>query len=109
MAAHFIYLDISIYVSIMSREFEWDDEKADANARKYGVRFEDAVKAFDDPNGVELLDEDHSDTEIRYQLIAMADGTIVLVCFTERINAIRLISARKANRQEIEIYYGREG
>jgi uncharacterized protein len=89
-------------------EFEWDDEKAEANAKKHGVRFGDAVKAFDDPKGLELLDDDHSDSEVRFQLIAMADGTIVLIVFTERINSIRLISARKANRQEVEIYYGRE-
>lgn len=89
--------------------FEWDEEKAEGNARKHGVRFSDAVKAFDDPKGVELLDDDHSDSEIRFQLIAMADGTILLIVFTERINAIRLISARRAHRQEMEIYYGREG
>jgi uncharacterized protein len=89
-------------------KYEWDDEKAEANAGKHGVRFGDAVKAFDDPNGVQLLDEDHSDSEARFHLIAMADGRIVLVVFAERINAIRLISARKANRQEVELYYGRE-
>ena len=90
-------------------EFEWDDEKAETNAKKHGVRFQDAVKAFDDPNGFELLDEDHSFAEARFQLIAMADGTILLVVFTERVNAIRHICARKANREGIEIYYGREG
>ena len=89
-------------------EFEWDENKNAENYRKHGIWFKEAVKAFDDPNGVELLDEEHSNSELRYQLIAMADGTIVLGVFTERINAIRLISVRGANRQEVEIYYGRE-
>jgi uncharacterized protein len=92
----------------MNMKYEWDDEKAELNLRKHGIRFQDAVKAFEDPNGVELLDEDHSKTEVRFQLIAIADGTVLLRIFTERIDAIRLISARRAGRRELEIYYGRE-
>ena len=89
-------------------EFEWDDEKSELNLRKHGIRFEEAVKAFDDRNGIEILDEQHSHAEIRLQLIAMADSSILMVVFTERINAIRIISARRATRPEVELYYGRQ-
>ena len=88
--------------------FEWDDKKAELNLKKHGLRFEDVVKAFDDPKGIELLDRGHSERERRFQLIAMADGTILFIVFTERVGAIRLISARRARSKEIEIYYGRE-
>jgi len=89
-------------------EFEWDDEKSELNRRKHGISFEEAVKAFDDRNGIEILDEQHSHAEIRFQLIAMADGSVLMVVFTERINAIRIISARRATRPEVELYYGRQ-
>ena len=49
-------------------EFEWDDEKSELNRRKHGINFEEAVKAFDDQNGIEILDEQHSHAEIRFQL-----------------------------------------
>ena len=89
-------------------EFEWDDEKSELNRRKHGLSFEEAVKAFDDQYGIEILDEQHSRAEIRYQLIAMADGNVLMVVFTERINAMRIISARRATRPELELYYGQQ-
>jgi uncharacterized protein len=89
-------------------EFEWDDEKSELNRRKHGIGFDEAVKAFDDRNGLEILDEQHSHSEIRYQLIAMADGNVLMIVFTERISAIRIISARRATRPEVELYYGRQ-
>lgn len=90
-------------------EFEWDDEKAESNFRKHGIRFQDAVKAFDDQYGIELLDEFHSDDEVRYHLIASTNGLLLLVAFTERIDAIRIISARKADNLQTRIYYERKG
>ncbi|MGD9630409.1 MAG: BrnT family toxin [Pyrinomonadaceae bacterium] len=82
-------------------EFEWDEAKAEENYRKHLVRFEDAVKAFDDPNGVELLDILNSDSEIRYQLIGLTERSLLLVAFSERNENIRIFSARKATSKQI--------
>ena len=89
--------------------FEWDDEKAELNIRKHGIRFSDAVKAFDDPNAIELLDELNSDSEIRFQLIGLTNRTLLFVAFTEREDVTRIISARKANARQTRIYNDRKG
>lgn len=87
--------------------FEWDDEKNHINMRKHGIDFETAARVFADENRLELYDEEHSDYEDRYITIGMIDNVayIVMVVYTERENAIRLISARKATNQERRIYY----
>ena len=86
--------------------FEWDDEKEQINIRKHGLNFETAAKVFADDNRLEFYDEAHSDTEDRYITIGMIDNItfIVMVVYTERGEAVRLISARKATNQERRMY-----
>ena len=86
-------------------EFEWDDEKAAANLRKHGVSFEFAAKAFRDPLGIEWIDDREGYGEVRTILLAMADGSILVVVYTERDSRIRLISARRATKYEQDKYY----
>lgn len=87
--------------------FEWDDEKNQINIKKHGIDFETAARVFADENRLELFDELHSDYEDRYITIGMINNVayIVMVVYTERDNAIRLISARKATNQERRMYY----
>ena len=85
------------------RRFEWDSKKAAANVRKHAVRFEDAALAFDDPFGLIVDDEAHSASEHRQMLIALANRVVVVI-FTIRGDAFRIISARKASRHERNIY-----
>ena len=89
----------------MKIEFEWDRAKALENRRKHGVSFEQAQRAFSDPLGVEWIDDREGYGEERTILLAMADGTILVVIFTERDDRVRLISARKATRNEQDLYY----
>lgn len=84
--------------------FEWDDEKNLANKRKHKVSFETAEKVFADENRVEWLDEKHSYEEYRYITIGKVDE-ILFVIYTEREDRIRLISARRANKNERRKYY----
>lgn len=84
-------------------EFEWDTAKAKANLQKHTVSFEQAKKAFRDPFGVEWLDQNHE--EERTILLAMADGTILVVVFAEHGERVRLISARKATKHEKNLYF----
>lgn len=85
-------------------EFEWDENKNAENFQKHGVRFEEAEKAFEDENAVELYDELNSDEEIRYQIIALSPRRLLFVAFTVREEKIRIISARKAVAKQVKIY-----
>ncbi len=85
--------------------YEWNLQKADSNFKKHGILFEEAKTVFDDPFYVDFYDPDHSDDEHRYIMIGRSHTEqILLVSYTERGNMIRLISARKATRQERTIY-----
>ena len=87
--------------------FEWDDEKEKINIAKHGIDFETAARVFADENRIEFYDAAHSLEEDRYITIGMIGeiAYIVTVVFTDRQEAIRLISARKATKPERRIYY----
>lgn len=87
-------------------EFTWDPDKAAENTARHGVSFDQAIKAFDDPDAIYIEDPEHSEGEIREKLLGMADDTgIVLVVFTVREGDVyRIISAREATRKEKQIY-----
>ena len=93
-------------ITIGYYEFEWDPAKAKANKQKHRVSFEDAAWAFDDENGLMMADPDHSGEEERFLLLAMAkNGELMLVSFCfRRKDRLRLISARKATKNEERIY-----
>ena len=88
-------------------QFEWDNEKEKINIIKHGIDFSTAAKVFKDENRIELYDETHSEFEDRYITIGTIGGIayVVMVVYTEREEAIRLISARKATNQERRMYY----
>ena len=82
-------------------QFEWDREKAKKNNRKHKVSFDEAVTIFYDPLSATFDDPDHSVDEQR--LITVGDssrGRLLVVSYTERGKAIRIISARLATTQE---------
>jgi hypothetical protein len=88
-------------------KFEWDAEKNAINREKHDISFETAAYVFDDPNYIEMYDFEHSTLdEDRYIAIGMV-GNILFVVFTERGDAIRLISARPATEAERRLYYDR--
>lgn len=85
--------------------FKWDAEKAAANLRKHGVSFEEAASAFEDSLANVLQDPDHSVDEHRLLLLGESRlGRTLMVAFTERVNVIRIISARVATRRERQDY-----
>ncbi|HAH06382.1 MAG TPA: hypothetical protein DCM05_07610 [Elusimicrobia bacterium] len=90
-------------------KFDWDPEKAAENAAKHGISFDQAIKAFDDPDAIFIVDTEHSEGEIREKLLGVADETgIVLVVFTERHgDVIRIISAREATTKE-KVFYAKD-
>ena len=86
-------------------EFEWDDDKEQINIKKHGMDFSTAALVFGDNNRIEKYDELHSDEEDRYITIGSIGRVVVMVVYTERSGAIRIISARIASRREREAYY----
>jgi hypothetical protein len=86
-------------------DFEWDDDKADANLKKHKVSFEEARTVFKDELQITIDDPDHSDEEDRFATIGMSSGARLLVIIhVGRDERIRIISARKVARFEQRIY-----
>jgi hypothetical protein len=89
--------------------FEWDPVKARTNQRKHGVAFEDAMHVFDDPHALFEEDRDDESGELRWHAIGLiGEVAVVLVAHTMREEGedeiVRLISARRATRQERKRY-----
>lgn len=86
-------------------QFEWDEEKEWSNYLKHWIRFNDAQMIWSDPYADEFYDDTHSLIEERFIRRGNhpTKGLLVVV-FTERENTIRIISARKATKNEKEDY-----
>ena len=83
------------------RSFVWNIAKSNANYLKHGVSFGEAASAFSDPCARVIHDADHSDEESRWLLIGLSERLrLLIVVHVERGDRIRIISARKATRQE---------
>ena len=87
--------------------FEWDEAKNRANRRKHGVSFEEAQTVFFDDWAGLAEDEDPDEPEDRFALLGMSAGLRALVvchCYLAEDEIIRIISARRASRQERRDY-----
>lgn len=86
--------------------FEWNSQKDASNRKKHGISFEEAKTAFSDEFARLIADPDHSDTEDRFILLGMSiHSRLLIICHCVReVDRIRIISARKANKREQEIY-----
>lgn len=86
-------------------EFEWNLDKAVLNVEKHSVSFQEAATVFDDPLSVTFPDPNHSIGESRYIIIGISRfGQLLVVAHTDRGEKTRIISARKATRQEKRFY-----
>lgn len=87
--------------------FIWDDDKALINLKKHSVSFEEAMTVFEDFEALMIFDPDHSADEDRFILLGMSAHLRILVvchCYREKDEIIRIISARKATKQEQKEY-----
>lgn len=88
-------------------QFKWDENKNRRNKREHGVSFEEAQTVFLDENAIRFYDPDHSEDEDRFIMLGISFKLRVLVvchCYRENDEVIRLISARKADKDEIQDY-----
>ncbi len=80
---------------------EWDSKKAESNIKKHGVSFEEASTIFGDPLSLTIDDPLHSTNEARMVQIGISHkNRLLVVVYTERLDNIRIISARKATKKE---------
>jgi len=88
----------------MTLKFEWNKSKAKDNFERHGVTFDLAKEVFRDPFAVEFLDERQEYGEERFVIIGLVAAHLLYVAYTERRDAIRIISARRATKHEQETY-----
>jgi len=89
-------------------DFEWDKKKDKANIKKHGISFEEARTAFYDESAIQFFDPEHSEDEDRFLLLGSSFNLKTLVvchCFREEETIIRIISARKADKDEEQYYW----
>ncbi len=88
--------------------FEWDPKKAASNVAKHGVSFEEAKTVFHDERALVIEDPDHSNLEERFIIMGQSHESRILIvvhCYREAGNSIRIISARKAGTREQKPYW----
>ena len=104
MSIYFVALCIHCAYNL-KMNYEWDSRKAGSNLKKHGIDFADAVGVLEDPMAL-TVEEQHDGNEERFVTIGMDfPGRILVVVYTFRQNGIRIISARKATKREMEQYY----
>ncbi|HTC05409.1 MAG TPA: BrnT family toxin [Xanthobacteraceae bacterium] len=84
------------------RAVEWNEAKAASNRRKHDIDFDEAIEIF---YGTSLLRRSDRKMEERWLAIGETEGRVVTVVFTWRGDALRIISARRARRNEKRAYY----
>ena len=87
--------------------FEWDEEKNQQNRKKHGIWFEEAQAVFEDDYAKVFLDKEHSNQEERFLIIGASSSKrtlIIIHCYRQNEQIVRIISARKASKKEREVY-----
>ena len=89
---------------MMPRVFEWDGAKAASNLAKHGVPFDYATRVFLDEAVVDFDASREADGEARRKAIGLIEGRVFAVVYVQRKEAIRIISASRANATERKAY-----
>jgi uncharacterized protein len=86
-------------------EFDWDQGNIVKNLIKHGVECRQAEEAFLDKDSLSMDDIEHSYGEKRYLLVGKDhQGVVLYIVFTQRLNKVRVISARIADKKERRFY-----
>src|SRR6266404_4328547 len=84
--------------------FEWDEAKRRSNIKRHGIDFVEVKKMFEGETAT-LLDDRYAYGETRFLTLGLLNGIVVAFSHTESDEAIRIISARKAHKNEEIIYF----
>jgi hypothetical protein len=85
-------------------DFEWDERKRQANLAKHGVDFLRAIRIWENDRVLIIEDRRRDYRERRFQAFGFVDGMLLMAAFTWRGRQCRLISARRASRDERQAY-----
>ena len=96
MADHGFDLDF-----LSPASFEWDDQKCKLNRAKHGIDFDNAIEIFQEPI---ILRRSDRNNEERWTALGYSDDRLIVVVFTRRADIIRIISARRARKNEEREY-----
>jgi uncharacterized DUF497 family protein len=83
-------------------EFEFDDKKSVSNKAKHGIDFKQSQKLWDDPDLIEIPLK--TSDEPRFLVIGKIAGKYWSGIITYRDDKIRIISVRRARKEEVNIY-----
>lgn len=98
-------MSATFYGTIDPMKFEWDESKNAVNIRKHRIDFADVPMIFENPVLLDYDDRQEYD-EDRWLATGLLGSIVIVMVFTEpRKNTIRIISARKANKDEYKRYY----
>jgi len=93
--------DGSEFEFLSPASFEWDDRKRELNLAKHGIDFDSAIEVFYGP--IILRRSDRNDEE-RWIALGYSDNRLIVVVFTRRASVFRIISARRARKNEEREY-----
>ena len=90
--------------------YEWNLIKERLNIAKHGIDFEEAKSVFADEFALVLFDEDHSNDEERFLILGMSqkERILLVVHYYRENDTIRIISSRKATKNETKQYKERK-
>ena len=89
-------------------KFEWDENKNEIKKKKHKISFEEAKTVFYDEEALLIVDPEHSQEEERFIILGLSKKANLLVvchCYRASETVIRIISARKATKNETKQYY----
>ena len=86
------------------QEFDWDEDKRLKNIRNHAIDFMDAITIFDSDT-VTIEDNRFEYGEQRFITLGLLKGRVIVVVHTDRKSTTRIISARKATKNEQIIYF----
>lgn len=92
--------------------FEWNEIKNRLNIKKHGVSFDEASSVFYDERAIVFDDPDHSKDEDRFLILGVSKKLRVCIvshCYRNEDETIRIISARRAAKREVDAYNNQEG
>ena len=93
------------YVYTLIMQFEWDENKNQSNFNKHGIYFEEAVEIFKNDCFTWIDNRENYDEVREITIGKLHKNLVVVLVHTNRFGIVRIISARKANKQERRKYY----
>lgn len=100
--------NIYIYMHNQAIKFIWDEAKRQSNLDRHGLDFADAPRVFDGPMAV-FEDSRKDYGEHRMIGVGFLDHRVVLIVHIESDKLIRIISMRRADKDETDLFYEEYG